>query len=63
MAKKTKREQIYLKCGECKELNYNTFVNQLNKADQRKKLELKKFCKKCRKATLHIETKIPRPKK
>lgn len=63
MAKKGKREQIYLKCTVCKDLNYNSSINPQNKKDQKKKLELKKFCKRCRKSTAHIEAKIPRPKK
>lgn len=63
MAKKGKREQIYLQCPACKELNYLTAINPQNKENQKKKLELKKYCRRCRKAVLHRETKIPRPKK
>ena len=47
-------EMITLACTECKERNYIT------KKDKRKKterLELKKFCSKCRTHKLHREVK------
>jgi len=53
MAKK-KKPFIKLQCSECKEINY--FVKK-SKGLAEKKLELKKFCKKCKKHTLHKETK------
>lgn len=59
MAKKEKRVQIHLQCSECKELNYTTQKNK----DQKEKLELKKYCKRCRKHTLHKETKVVSGKK
>ena len=55
MAKKGEaRQRITLKCTECKEQNYRTEKNKRNTAD---KLELNKFCSKCRKTTLHKEEK------
>ena len=49
------RVQIYLACGECKRRNYTT---QKNRTNIQKKLELKKYCKFCRKHILHKEVKI-----
>ena len=55
MAKKGEaRQRITLKCTESKEQNYRTEKNKRNTAD---KLELNKFCPKCRKSTLHKEEK------
>ncbi|PIS12423.1 50S ribosomal protein L33 [candidate division WWE3 bacterium CG09_land_8_20_14_0_10_47_33] len=51
---KAARIFIRLKCNECGRINYTT---KKNRAVQ-EKLELKKFCPKCRKHTLHTETKI-----
>lgn len=48
------RIKITLRCNECKQRNYNTFKNKRNTAD---KLELKKYCRFCRKHTVHQETK------
>lgn len=48
------RIKITLRCNECKQRNYNTFKNKRNTAD---KLELKKYCRFCRKHTMHQETK------
>jgi large subunit ribosomal protein L33 len=48
------RELITLACQECKNRNYNY---DKNKKKQPEKLELKKFCKFCRKMTLHKEIK------
>jgi len=53
MAKKTARIKVHLKCGECGEQNYTTSRNKLLED----KLELKKFCKRCGKHTLHKEEK------
>jgi len=53
MAKKTTRIKIHLKCSECGKQNYTTSRNK----QLEKKLELKKFCKRCGKRTLHIEEK------
>lgn len=60
MAKKTKTVPFQFKCEECKSLNYTTGKNATENKD---KMELNKFCKKCRKTTLHKETKISKAKK
>ena len=54
MAKKAIRSVITLACTECRERNYTTEKNRRN--DQNR-LELKKFCRRCRTHTLHRETK------
>ena len=55
MAKKADvRGIIYLACPECKERTYTTTKNRKN--DQQR-LELKKYCPRCRTHTLHKETK------
>ena len=48
------RVKITLVCGECKQINYDTVKNKKNDPDR---LEMKKFCKFCRKHTLHKESK------
>ena len=48
------RVKITLACTECKQRNYNTMKNKKNDPDR---LEMKKFCRFCRKHTLHKETK------
>ncbi len=48
------REIITLRCTECKSKNYTTTKN---KRKHPEKLELRKFCPKCRKYTLHKEAK------
>lgn len=50
MAKGPKREYVWLECTVCKERNYRTQVSVVQGAP---KLELKKFCKKQRKRTVH----------
>jgi large subunit ribosomal protein L33 len=50
MAKGSKREYVWLECTACKERNYRTEVN-VSKGTP--KLELKKYCKKERKRTVH----------
>lgn len=52
MAKKGAREIVSLVCNECKSQNY---VTERNKVNMEKKLEIKKFCKKCHKHTSHKE--------
>ncbi|MCD6270732.1 50S ribosomal protein L33 [bacterium] len=52
MAKK-KKSFVKLQCQECKQINYYTQKSK----NVEGKLELKKFCKHCRKHTLHKETK------
>ena len=44
------RPGITLACTECKERNYITTKNRRNTPDR---LELKKFCSRCRKQTAH----------
>lgn len=52
MAKKTNRVLIGLQCSVCKSSNYVTSKNKINDAE---KLELKKYCRTCRKTTAHKE--------
>ena len=52
MAKK-KKPFVKLQCSECGRINY--FLHKSRGAEA--KLELKKFCKHCRKHTLHKEVK------
>ena len=48
------RVKVTLRCNECKQRNYNTMKNKKNTPD---KLELNKYCRFCKKHTLHSETK------
>ena len=48
------RDIILLQCTECKNKNYSTTKNKKNTPD---KLQLKKYCRHCRRHTLHKETK------
>ena len=50
MAKSQKREYVWLQCTGCKDLNYRTEVKVVGGTP---KLELKKFCKRERKHTVH----------
>ncbi len=54
MAKKENREGIALQCTVCKEINYLTSKNKKNVEG---KLEVKKYCSRCNKTTLHKERK------
>ncbi|MCH8049416.1 50S ribosomal protein L33 [Patescibacteria group bacterium] len=45
---------IKLECEQCHRINYNS---RKNKKVIKDRLELKKFCKWCKKHTLHKETK------
>ena len=47
------RPKITLACSECKERNYITKKNRRNTPDR---LELAKYCPRCRKSTAHRET-------
>ncbi|MFO7154340.1 MAG: 50S ribosomal protein L33 [Caldicoprobacter oshimai] len=47
------RVNITLACSECKQRNYNTTKNKKNDPDR---LELRKYCKYCKKHTIHRET-------
>ena len=54
MAKKEgNRPKITLACTDCKRRNYNTVKNRVNDRDR---IEFKKYCRWCRKHTLHRET-------
>jgi large subunit ribosomal protein L33 len=53
--KKDVRPVITLQCSECKERNYTTEKNRRNDPNR---LEFKKFCHRCRKHTVHRETKL-----
>ncbi|NIT04471.1 50S ribosomal protein L33 [Candidatus Saccharibacteria bacterium] len=55
MAKKGNRPFLRLECSECGSQNYTTTKSRVNTQE---KLELKKFCPKCRKHTIHKEVKI-----
>ncbi len=48
------RDIITLACAECKRRNYSTTKNKKTIPDR---LELKKYCKFCKKHTPHRETK------
>ncbi len=46
------RVTFLMKCSECGEENYLTEKNKKNTTER---IEIKKFCPKCRKQTLHKE--------
>ena len=48
------RVKITLACTECKQRNYDTYKNKKNDPDR---LEMNKYCRFCKKTTLHKETK------
>ena len=48
------RTILLLQCTECKNRNYSTMKNKKNTPD---KLEMRKYCRHCRKHTPHKETK------
>ena len=48
------RVKVTLRCSECKQRNNNTMKNTKNDPDR---LEMKKYCRFCRKHTTHTETK------
>lgn len=55
MAKKNEnRANVTLKCPKCGELNYRTPKNKLNDPER---MEISKFCPRCRCHTDHKETK------
>lgn len=54
MAAKEDRIIIGMACTECKERNYATTKNKRNDPDR---LELRKFCPRCRRHTSHREAK------
>jgi large subunit ribosomal protein L33 len=53
----SKKVFVKLQCENCKRINYYTHKSKGKGGKSEKKLELKKFCKQCRKHTLHKETK------
>ncbi len=53
MAKKAVRTHVIMACTECKERNYITEKNRRNDSGR---LELQKFCPRCRCHRLHRET-------
>ena len=53
MAKKAIRMVLTLACTECKERNYTSEKNRRNDSTR---LELQKYCARCRAHTLHRET-------
>ena len=48
------RVKVVLACTECKQRNYNTKKNKKSDLDR---LEVNKYCRFCRKHTVHRETK------
>ncbi|PIW40279.1 MAG: 50S ribosomal protein L33 [Chloroflexi bacterium CG_4_10_14_0_8_um_filter_46_9] len=55
MAKKgEQRKIIYLACTQCQQ---RTYTSSKNKGNDSQRLELKKYCPRCRVHTLHRETK------
>ena len=48
------RAVVALACTECKQRNYSTSKNKQKTPDR---LEFKKYCRYCRRHTLHRETK------
>lgn len=53
MAKTGVRDKVTLACEDCKQRNYDTYKNKKNTPDR---LQLKKYCRFCRKQTVHRET-------
>jgi large subunit ribosomal protein L33 len=51
--KSDNRPTITLACEECKRRNY---VTKKNKVNDRERIELKKYCRWCRRHTPHKET-------
>ncbi len=48
------RVKITMECSECKQRNYDTMKNKKNDPDR---LQMNKYCRFCRKHTMHKETK------
>lgn len=48
------RVAVTMACTECKQRNYQTNKNKKNDPER---IELNKYCKFCKKSTLHKETK------
>lgn len=57
-AKKENRAVINLQCADCGRINYQTSKRiKPRSGEQIKKMEIKKYCKWCKKKTAHKETK------
>ncbi len=54
MAKKEKRQLITLACTKCQSRNYHTEKSVINTTER---LEISKYCKKCRQSVSHKEAK------
>jgi large subunit ribosomal protein L33 len=54
VAKAENRPVIQLACNECRERTYTT---EKNKKNDPNRIELRKYCPRCRKHTLHREVK------
>ncbi len=54
MAKKDVRPVITMECTECHERNY---TSEKSRRNDPQRIELKKYCRRCNKHTLHRETK------
>jgi len=52
---KSQENLIGLKCSVCESRNY---YSTRNKKTNKEKIELKKFCKKCKKHEIHKEIKV-----
>ena len=48
------RVKVTLECTECKQRNYDTMKNKKNDPER---IELRKYCRFCRRETMHKETK------
>ena len=48
------KDKVVLACSECKQRNYFTTKHKKHEPDR---LQMKKYCKFCKKHTLHKETK------
>ena len=55
MAKNSSRVKVGLKCSKSGYINYNTYKNSKTTTE---KLELKKYCPRLKKHTLHKEVKL-----
>jgi large subunit ribosomal protein L33 len=53
MPKNDNRPRVTLACTECKERNYITSKHRVN---QRERIELRKYCPRCRTHQVHRET-------
>jgi len=60
---KAKQEIIILQCEVCRMQNYTIRRGIRTGQDKPKKLELKKYCPKCKVHTAHKEVKAPKNKK